>query len=226
MRGSVNARFRVRFSPPGSIEGRVGRFPMQAAGDHQVQHQHRDRLICSSTPRAAGCPLGRPAPTPRPCRGEACLAPAREEITRSQHQPEVAIQANGDTLSHSPQFAHSSSRGFRERRRGGSKKKRAYKPHAFERPPHHARFERRNVSRDIRQFGHTSPACMAPAGFARHLPGGLAAGSGTDPVPVSMTGENGFPQPGRQIEAACLQPGERRGEIGEQANDIGSLQHT
>jgi hypothetical protein len=71
---------------------------------------------------------------------------------------------------------------------------------------------------------------------ARLLPKGLSfrhssphfspAGSGTDPLPVSMTGENGFPQPGRQIEAACFQPGERRGEIGEQANDIGSLQHT
>jgi hypothetical protein len=97
-----------------------------------------------------------------------------------QHQPEVAIQADGDALSHSPQFAHSSSRGFRERRRRGSKKKRAGQPDAFERQPHHARFERRNVSRDVRQFGHTSPACMAPAGFARPV-GRPYEGEGTEP---------------------------------------------
>jgi hypothetical protein len=62
--------------------------------------------------------------------------------------------------------------------------------------------------------------------FRHSSPRFSPAGSGTDPVPVSMTGENRFPQPGRQIEAACFQPSERRGEIGEQANDIGSLQHT
>jgi hypothetical protein len=67
-----------------------------------------------------------------------------------QHQPEVAIQADGDALSHSPQFAHSSSGGFREGWRRGSKKKRAYKPHAFERQPQYARFQRCNVSRDVR----------------------------------------------------------------------------
>jgi hypothetical protein len=33
------------------------------------------RLICISALRVAGCPLGRPAPTTRPCRSEACLHP-------------------------------------------------------------------------------------------------------------------------------------------------------
>ena len=117
-------------APP---EGRVGRPPMQAAGDHQVQHQ-----------------------------------------------PEVAIQADGDALSHSPQFANGSSRGFRERRRRGSKKKRAGQPDAFKRQPHHARFERCNVSRDVRQFGHTSPACMTPANLARPV-GRPYEGEGTEP---------------------------------------------
>jgi len=177
---------------------------MQAAGDHQVQHQHRDRLICSPMPRAAGCPPGRPAPTPRPCRGEGVpsgsLAPAREEITRSQHHPQVAIQADGDALSHSPQFAHGSSRGFRERRRGGSKKKRAYKPHAFERQPHHAPFGRRNVSRDVRQFGHTSPACMPPAGLARPV-GRPYEGEGTDPSPAPGS-RRGLLRYGRADETA------------------------
>src|ERR1019366_585923 len=98
-------------------------------------------------------------------------------------QPEAAIEANGDALSHSPQFAHSSSGGFRERRRRGSKKKWAGQPDAFERQPHHARFQRRNVSRDVRQFGHTSPACMAPAGFARPV-GRPYEGEGTEPSPA------------------------------------------
>ena len=119
------------------LEGRVGRLPMQAAGDHQVQHQ-----------------------------------------------PEVAIQADGDALSHSPQFAHGSSRGFREGGRGGSKKKRAGQPDAFERQAHHARFQRCDVSRDVRQFGHTSQLAWARRVW-QGLWEGCRKGEGAEPFPAA-----------------------------------------
>src|ERR1035438_2991429 len=42
-----------------------------------------------------------------------------------------------------------------------------------------------------------------------------ARGAETDTVPASIACENGIPQPDRQIEAARLQPSQRRREIGE-----------
>jgi len=112
-----------------------------------------------------------------------------------QHQPEGAIQADGDALSHSPQLAHSSSRGFREGRRGGSKKERAYKPDAFGRQAHHARCERCNVSRDVGRLGRTSPGRMAPAGFAGAVGRAYEGGGGRT-----------FPGPEFASRAAALRP--------------------
>jgi len=190
MRGSVNARFRVRFSrlsaarkharsavrtsmPPGSMASRPGS-PATTWSDAL-------RLAPASVRVSEPGGKSKAARFWRPFEGRVARLPMQAAGDhRAQHQPEVAIQANGDALSHSPQFAHSSSRGFRERRRRGSKKKRAYKPHAFERQPHHARFQRSNVSRDVRQFGHTSPACTAPAGLARPV-GGRTKGQVPNP---------------------------------------------
>jgi hypothetical protein len=89
-----------------------------------------------------------------------------------QHQPEVAFQADRDALSHPPQLPHSSSLGFRKPRRRGAKKKRAGQPDAFERPPHHARVQRHDIGRDVRQLGHASPACISPAAEATPVENG------------------------------------------------------
>ena len=98
----------------------MGGLPMQAAGDHQVEHE-----------------------------------------------PEVAFETDRDPLSHPPQLAHGSSRGFRERRRRGSKKKRAGQPDALERLSDNARFERRDVGRDVRKLGAYLSSLRVPDGFRK-----------------------------------------------------------
>jgi hypothetical protein len=118
-----------------------------------------------------------------------------------QHQPEVAIQAHGDVLSHSPQLAHSSSGGFREGRRGGSKKGRAYKPDAFGRQAHHARFQRRNVSGDVGQLRAYFPQVAWPRRASQGLWEGRTKGEGAGPA-AAQSSRRGLLRYGRAEEDA------------------------
>ena len=57
-----------------------------------------------------------------------------------QHQPEVAIDADGDALADAPQFVHGAVLEVLERRVDGSKEKGAGEADTFERLPEDARF--------------------------------------------------------------------------------------
>src|SRR5258708_40003 len=71
-----------------------------------------------------------------------------------QHQPEVAVYADGDPLSDPSQFAHGAALHIRNWRLYGSKQKRARESNSLDRLPHDARFEGADVGGDVRQFGH------------------------------------------------------------------------
>ena len=163
-RGSVSARFSVRFSavsaarnaarslaktsmPPGSIE-------TQAFLAARTCNDARRLVPASvSTQGAVGkierCEALRPA----------SFAPRRPPVQAAgnhqvQHQPEVAIHADGDALADAAQFADGAAFAVRERRFDGAQQKRAREPHALERLADDARFERADVGGDIRQFWH------------------------------------------------------------------------
>ncbi len=118
MRGSVNARFKVRFS-------RISR--------HGVIRWAESSSNAASPWRSAGCRTSdrdalrlSPASVQRERSRRKTKAPTSGTLEggvgslplqgagdhQVQHEPEVAIQADSYSLSHSPQLAHSSSRGF------------------------------------------------------------------------------------------------------------------
>jgi hypothetical protein len=71
-----------------------------------------------------------------------------------QHQPEVAIHTDGDSLADPSQFAHGAALGFRNWWLYGSKQKRARQSNALDRLGNDAGFEGTDVGGDIRQFWH------------------------------------------------------------------------
>ena len=66
-----------------------------------------------------------------------------------QHQPGIALQADGDAFAHPAQANHSLPFYRCDRRLRGSQQKRADQPHVFKRPADYSGFERAEVSRYV-----------------------------------------------------------------------------
>ena len=188
MRGSVSARFRVRFSrisaarkhsrsavrtsmPPGSMASR----PASPATTWSDALRLAPASVSVSEPGGKSKAARFWRPLRAAWAGFQCRRPAIIRCSTSQRSPSRPMAMRFPTP---PQFAHGSSLGFGERRRGGSKKKRAGQPEAFEREPDHARFERGDIGGDVRQLGHIYSGCMAAGGLARGLGGAGLRGSG------------------------------------------------
>ena len=60
-----------------------------------------------------------------------------------QHQPEIAFQANRDSLADPPQFAHAAALHTRKWRLYGPKQKRARQPHPLDRLPNDPKLRQR-----------------------------------------------------------------------------------
>jgi hypothetical protein len=73
-----------------------------------------------------------------------------------QHQPQLSIYTDGDSLSDSAQFAHDAPLYIRNRRLYGSKQKNVRESNSLDRLAHDARFKGADLSGDIRQFWHAS----------------------------------------------------------------------
>ena len=71
-----------------------------------------------------------------------------------QNEPEIAFDADGDSLSDSAQFANCAALCERERRLRGAKQKEACEADAFEALADDARFECADVRRDVRKLRH------------------------------------------------------------------------
>ncbi len=86
-----------------------------------------------------------------------------------QHQPKIVFHANRNALADSPQLAHGASLHFREWRRNSAKQKCAGQPHSLDRLPDDARFERADVSGDIRKLRHAYQLARRSLVFATFL---------------------------------------------------------
>ena len=73
-----------------------------------------------------------------------------------EHEPEIAIHADRDTLTDAAQLAYGAAFRARKGRLRGPKKKRTVQPDAFERLTDDASFQRVYVSGDIGQLGQPS----------------------------------------------------------------------
>jgi hypothetical protein len=80
-----------------------------------------------------------------------------------EHQPQVAIQANRDSLADPAQFAHGSTLCIRDGRHYGADKKRACEPNPLDRLAHDSCIESGDVGGDIRQFRHVMSLQAVPA---------------------------------------------------------------
>jgi hypothetical protein len=83
-----------------------------------------------------------------------------------QHQPEVALHSNRDSLADSPQFADDAALHIRYWGLRRSKQKRACQSHSFDRLRDDARFECSDVGGDIRQFRHAYQLAGRTCAFA------------------------------------------------------------
>ena len=164
MRGSVSARLSVRFSstsaalnvsrlldstsiPPGSSAARPLR-PSATCRDAR-------RLVPASVSTSEPSSKSNAASVLRP----ASLAPGGSPVQPSrdhemQHQPQIALEADGDALADALELPHAPAARQREGRLRRAQQEGARKAHPEQRPPHDARFERGEVGGDIRQLGH------------------------------------------------------------------------
>jgi RNA polymerase sigma-70 factor (ECF subfamily) len=107
-----------------------------------------------------------------------------------QHQPEVAIHADGDSLADSPQFAHDAALHIGNWRLYGSKQKSARESNSLDRLADDAWFEGADVGGDIRQFWHAymslqvAPALLQPRSFEVNIPT-LLFDPCTSPEPIT-----------------------------------------
>src|SRR5713101_4596486 len=83
-----------------------------------------------------------------------------------QHQPEIALYSNRNSLADSPQLAHDAALHIRNRGLRGSKQKGARQPHSIDRLCDDARFECKDVGGDIRQFRHADQLAGRACAFA------------------------------------------------------------
>jgi hypothetical protein len=80
------------------------------------------------------------------------MQPARDH--QVQHEPKIALQSDGDSLSDSAQPLDPPPMRSFKRRRGSSEQKRTCHPDAFEPLIQDARLERLEVDSDVGKFGH------------------------------------------------------------------------
>ena len=187
MRGSVSARLSVRFShvsaarkasrslaktsmPPGSSRGRrlfaandVQRGAAFGAGFGQHQRAvgeiERGEVVAAAEFRPAAAPV----------------QPAGDH--EMQHQPQIAIEADGDALADSAQFAHDATFDRGERRIGGAQQEDVRYANALERLADDARFERAEVSGNVGKLRHGARAIRQIA--RRHRQAQLRVRAGT-----------------------------------------------
>ena len=90
-----------------------------------------------------------------------------------KHEPEIAVNADGDALADATQLANGLSFDGRKRRIDRAQQKGGGQPHALEPLAQNARLKRCDVGRDVGQFRH----CIQLAAFgwprATFLTGGL-----------------------------------------------------
>ena len=78
-----------------------------------------------------------------------------------QHQPQIPIHPNRNPLPNPPHPAHHPPLHLPNPRLHSPQQKSITQSHAHKRPPNHTRFQRRNVSRNVRQLRH-SPSMQSP----------------------------------------------------------------
>jgi hypothetical protein len=71
-----------------------------------------------------------------------------------QHEVEIALEVEHDSLSEATETENTAPLRLRERRIDRAQKKRAREPDADERLSHDARLERGEIGDDVRQLGH------------------------------------------------------------------------
>ena len=83
-----------------------------------------------------------------------------------QYQPEAAIDANGDSLADSPQFAHRAAVRTCLWWQHGAKQKRARESNPFDRLADDSGFKRGEIGGDVRQLGHAYELAGRDSSFA------------------------------------------------------------
>jgi hypothetical protein len=87
-----------------------------------------------------------------------------------QDEPEVAIDADGNPLADPAQGDDGAAFNTGKRRVNGAQQKHARQPHPLQRLTENARFDRRDVSGNVRQLWHCLPECILSAHFGNgHL---------------------------------------------------------
>src|SRR5579863_7472778 len=110
-----------------------------------------------------------------------------------QHQPEVALDADCNSLAGAPEPLHTLAERVFERWVNGAQKERTYDPHRFQLLPENPFFKRLNVDGDVGKFRQTAPISSTPVGRRAAAPSAPRAGSPPQP-PLTR------PRPTRQSE--------------------------